>query len=222
MILVRDSLAEQIRIELRTRILSGRYALGERINVDLVASDLNVSQSPVKEALKQLEREGLVEIRPRSGTIVRRFTRQELTDIYGTRRIIEPAASGLAVTQGAVTPDLLARLEQTMDALADASSGPQFMHPLEVTEADSTFHRLIVDSVGNAILTVMHSSLIDRAHLVRNFASRGPRARETLAEHRRIIDALRAGDAQEAHDATLDHLKSAEFDINRSMEAPPP
>jgi DNA-binding GntR family transcriptional regulator len=219
MALIRDSLAEQIRVDLRMRILSGQYALGQRINVEMIANELDVSPSPVKEALKQLEREGLVEIKPRSGTAVRRFTHQELTDIYGARRIVEPAAAGIVVSLGAVTPELVLGLERTMDDMSDASSGHQFLRPLEVTEADSAFHRLIVAAAGNEILTAMHSTLIDRAHLVRNYASRGPRARETLAEHRRIIEALKSGDEQEAIDASFEHLKAAETDILRSMKS---
>ena len=219
MLVIHDSLAEQVHDEIKRRILTSELALGDRLHVELLASELNVSSSPVKEALKQLEREGLVEIKPRSGTVVRRFTRQEVVDVYGARRIIEPAAAAIVVQQGAASPDLIAALEQTMEALADASSGASFTRPLDVTDTDSTFHRLIVEAIGNAVLTEMHSTLIDRARLVRNYASRGPRAVETLGEHRRIVDALKRGDQKEAAKASARHLEEAEIFILRSMSA---
>lgn len=217
MAVIRDTLAEQVHSELKRRILSSELALGERLNVDTLASELSVSSSPVKEALKHLEREGLVEIRPRSGTVVRRFSRQDVLDVYGTRRIIEPAAAAITVQQGPASPDLIAALERTMDALVDASNGPSFTRPSDVTDTDGAFHRLIVKAAGNAILAEIHSTLIDRARLVRNYASRGPRAVETLDEHRRIVEALRRGDKQEAAHASAEHLDEAELFILRSM-----
>lgn len=214
----RDTLAEQVRVEIRRRIFSSELALGERLSVDMLAAELNVSASPVKEALKQLQREGLVVIKPRSGTIVRQFTQQDVLDLYEARRVIEPAAAASVVRHGRASAQLILMLEQTIDSLAYAAKGLSFDRPADVTDTDSHFHRLIVEATNNPVLAELHSILIDRARLVRNYASRGPRAVETLSEHRRIVDALKRGDEAEAAAASADHLAGAERFVLRSLK----
>lgn len=215
---MRETLADVIYGELKRRIISYEFDRGERLNIDLLARELDVSPSPVKEALKQLEVEGFVEIKPRRGTVVRRFTKQDVVDVYGARLVVEPAAAAIAIRNQAVTTPLLGTIENAMQALEAASSGPNFIRPMEVTETDGAFHRLIVEATGNAVLASIHSSLIDRAHVVRNFASHRPRAIETNAEHRRIFEALVTGNEREAEAASIAHLRAAEAFVLASME----
>ena len=221
MVIEHHSLADQIHLEIKRRILTGELAQGERLHVELLARELRVSQSPVKEALKQLEIEGLIDIRPRSSTVVRSFSRREVRELYATRVVIEPAAAALVVREGPASAALLEALEANMEEMRQSTSGRDFVRPLAVTDTDSAFHRLIVRATGNRVLTRMHETLIDQAQLVRNYASRGPRAVETLSEHQRIIDALRAGDAAAACTVSINHLHAAEAVILETMETDP-
>jgi len=215
------SLADQIHREIKRRILANELTYGERLHVEQIARELDVSNSPVKAALKQLESEGLVEIRPRSSTVVRSFSTRDVVEIYAARAVIEPTAAATVVRENRVTADLIAALDANLEEMRGATAGREFVRPMTVTDTDSAFHRLIVGATDNRVIARMHEMLIDQAQLVRNFASRGPRAKETISEHRRIIDALRACDEQEAIDASVAHLRAAERVILKTMEEDP-
>lgn len=216
-----ETLSQRVHGELRRRILTAELARGKRVNVEELADELRVSPSPVKDALRQLAREGLVEIRPRSGTVVRDFDADDVSDIYRCRELIEPAAAALVAAAGPAPAALCDALEATIRALVDASDGEHFVRPLEVSDADGAFHRLIVEASGNAVLAELHEILIARALMVRSYASGGPRAVETIAEHRAILAALAAGEGVAAAEASRTHLRCAEAFILKSMAAEP-
>jgi DNA-binding GntR family transcriptional regulator len=217
--MTRPTLATQVYLDLKRRILGSELALGQRLNIDELAKLLDVSPSPVKEALKQLEADGLIEIRARRQTLVRQFTSQEVREIYQLRDMLEPAAAVAAIRCGAVDDALLTRLTATLEELEAASRGTAFADPAAVLAADGGFHRLVVAAAGNKRLETIHSQLSDQAHLIRMFSTRSPRARDTLDEHRRIFRALERRDEEEAALASSEHLKSACEDILRAVHA---
>lgn len=212
-----DTLSQRVHAELRRRILNAELVRGERVNLEQLAEELHVSPSPLKDALRQLAREGLVEIRPRSGTVVRNFDGKDVADIYRCRDLIEPAAAAIVAAAGPAPAALIEALDDTIQTLVDASDGEQFIRPLKVSDADGAFHRLIVKATGNTVLAELHDILIARALMVRSYASGGPRAVETIAEHRAILMALAAGDAAAAEEASRLHLRGAERFILSSM-----
>ena len=212
-----DTLSQRVHAELRRRILNAELVKGERVNLEQLAEELRVSPSPLKDALRQLAREGLVEIRPRSGTVVRNFDGKDVADIYRCRELIEPAAAAIVAAAGPAPAALIEALDDTIRTLVDASDGEQFTRPLKVSDADGAFHRLIVKATGNTVLAELHDILIARALMVRSYASGGPRAVETIAEHRAILVALAAGDAVAAEETSRLHLRGAEGFIVSSM-----
>ena len=212
----RESLTEQVREELKRRIMSAELSRGSRVDVEGLAAELSVSPSPVKDALRQLAREGLVEIKARSGTHIRTFDQRDVNEIYDCRRMIEPAAAAIVATRGA-TDALRAALEATIDGLLAASEGDNFLRPIEVSEADAVFHRAIIEAAGNRVLAELHTVLIDRALVIRSYASSGSRSEETVAEHRAILGAILAGDPAGAADASTRHLDEAEAFVLASL-----
>ncbi len=212
-----DTLSQRVHAELRGRILNAELVRGERVNVEQLAEELHVSSSPLKDALRQLAREGLVEIRPRSGTVVRNFDDKDVADIYRCRDLIEPAAAAIVAARGPAPAALLEALDETISTLVDASDGEHFVRPLKVSDSDEAFHRLIVKATGNTVLTELHDILIARALMVRCYASGGRRAVETIAEHRAIRAALAAGDANAAEESSRMHLRQAEDFILDTM-----
>lgn len=213
----RDSLAMQAYGEIKRRILTAELERGTRLRVEALAHQLDVSAAPIKEALKLLEREGLVDIRPRSGTVVRSFSPTDLINVYGARKIVEPAAAAMVAARGPAPAELIEGLEQSMVTLHGAL---QRLAPREViTDTDSLFHKLIVTAAGNPVLTELHATLIDRARLVRFYGTRPGRAAEAMAEHRRIIDALKSGDAEDVRIASSVHLEGAERAILETMQS---
>ncbi len=213
----RESLTEQVREELKRRIMSAELSRGSRVDVEGLANELSVSPSPVKDALRQLAREGLVEIKPRSGTHIRTFDRRDVQEIYDCRRMIEPAAAAMVADAGA-SAALRGTLEGTIAGLLAASEGDNFLRPIEVSEADAVFHRAIVEAAGNRVLGELHTILIDRALVVRSYASSGSRSKETVAEHREILAAIAAGNATEAAAASRRHLDAAEAFVLVSLD----
>lgn len=205
-----DTLSQRVHAELRRRILNAELVRGERVNLERLSKELHVSPSPLKNALRQLAREGLVEIRPRSGTVVRNFDGKDVADIYRCRDLIEPAAAAIVAAAGPAPAALIETLDDAIRTLVDASDGEQFIRPLKVSDADGAFHRLIVKATGNTVLAELHDILITRALMVRSYASGGPRAVETIAEHRAILLALAAGDPAAAEEASRLHLRGAE------------
>jgi DNA-binding GntR family transcriptional regulator len=211
------TLSEQAYQELRRRILSAELTAGQRLNVEEIARELAVSSAPIKEALKQLEAAGLVEIRARRGTLVRSFTARDVVDIYEVRAMVEPAAAVEALRSGGITVEALHALKATIQKIRQGSRGKHFRDPATVLEADSNFHRIIIRSTGNKVLEGMYSGLIDQSHLLRAFSLRSPRAVDTVAEHQRIVDALASGDVEAAREACLAHLASARAAIMREI-----
>lgn len=212
----RESLTEQVREELKRRIMSAELSRGSRVDVEGLAAELSVSPSPVKDALRQLAREGLVEIKARSGTHIRTFDQRDVNEIYDCRRMIEPAAAAIVATRGA-TGDLRVTLQATIDGLLAASEGDNFLRPIEVSEADAVFHRAIIEASGNRVLAELHAVLIDRALVIRSYASSGSRSQETVAEHRTILAAILAGDPAGAAAASTSHLDEAEAFVLASL-----
>lgn len=220
MALVHATLAEQAHAELRRRILAFELPPGHRLAVDRLADELGVSLSPVKEALKQLESDGLVEILPRRGTVVRAFDAADVVNLYDAREVIEAAAARRAIENGGLSPETFAALEEALEDVAAArGEGGHFARQQEGLLADSRFHRLIVEATGNPRLAQIHATLMDQLHLVRRFSMRLPRAAETLAEHRAIIDALREGKPAAAEKAMHAHLRRARQAILAEMAA---
>lgn len=216
------TLADRAFDELRARILSGRLVGGRRLLPEELAHDLAISQTPVKEALKQLEANGLVEIHARRGARVRSFTAGDVDDVYAARELIEPGVAAEAIRRGGVTPQRLAAIDDTIARLAGLMEGRQFRDIAGALEADGDFHRLIAEASGNRILVSMQRSIADQAHLVRYFSSSGADVADTIAEHRAIRDALAAGDPAAARAAVVRHIRAARERIRIEMDAPPP
>src|ERR1700712_4920 len=106
--------------ELREAILSGEFGPGERLRTAMLATRFGSSRTPVREALVQLEGEGLVDIEPRRGALVRSFASTDLIDLYEIRALLEPAAAARAALRASANQ--LARLTEIV-ALSDARGG---------------------------------------------------------------------------------------------------
>lgn len=217
--LVRRTLTEQTYEELRSRILRFEYPAGERLDVDIIARELEISPSPVKDALKLLSSDGLVEIHPRRATLVRRFSRDEVLHSYGVREIIEPGAMVAAARSGGLDAGVMAAIEDTFHRIRAASEGQAFLDHAAALEADTDFHLAVIGATGNPELLAIARTVLGKARMMRSFAQGLPRADATITEHRRILDALLAGDADLIEAAVRDHLRAARDGILTLMDA---
>jgi DNA-binding GntR family transcriptional regulator len=183
-----------VAAEIRSRITNGRLPLGARISDKKLAAELGVSRTPVREALVQLQSEGLVVMRPQSGTFVFDLTIEEVRDICATRAILEAGAIRLAADAGSADP--IARLGLLVGRGAIALDDGDLVL---CDELDCQFHEGIVAASANAYLIRAYSGISDRLRALRH---RLPRERErmarAIAQHRHIIDLWAAGRLDQA------------------------
>jgi DNA-binding GntR family transcriptional regulator len=183
-----------VAAEIRSRITTGRLALGARISDKQLAAELDVSRTPVREALVQLQSEGLVVMRPQSGTFVFDLTVEEVRDICATRAILEAGAIRLAAEAGSA--DLTARLGLLVGRAAIALDDGDLAL---CDELDCQFHEGIVAASANAYLIRAYSGISDRLRALRHRLPREQdRMARAIAQHRHIIDLWAVGRLDQA------------------------
>jgi DNA-binding GntR family transcriptional regulator len=174
-------------------ILNAVYSAGDVITEVGLAHEIGVSRTPVREALLRLEVEGLVELKPKKGAVVTTFTMHDVEDVLEARTLVE---NHTAVKSFAARATLLPVVEAVH---AEMRQRRQERDTAGFTDADRRFHELIVDAADNAVLSSMYRVLRERQTLFTSVLVRGrtDRMDAAIAEHDRIIAALR-GDDQDA------------------------
>lgn len=198
-----DRASDQVHEMLREKIVQRVFVPGERLRVDEIAGQLGVSRTPVIEALKRLEGEGLVEIRPRKGTFVTELSVRDIEEIFDLRRALECSAGEVAAKR--ITGDELRHLE----ALAAVDAARTAEDAIAHERANEQFHRLIVEASRNRRLIRMYDELNALVHIVRIHRQRGDwkhRVRRAASEHRAIVEALQKGDVAATIGAISAHL----------------
>jgi len=195
------SLAGRAYERIRDAIVSGLLAPGERISERGLAATLDISAQPVRDALRQLEAEGMVESRPRSGTYVADLSPARLVEIGMIRATLEGLAAGLAATRA--TPDDRAALRDCLSAIeaatrrgdADALAG-----------ANGALHEALHRAAASPDIQRLRAGLRAYDHLtrLRILAAQDEPAR-ALAEHRAIVEAILAGDGAASEAAMRAH-----------------
>ncbi|WP_017579360.1 GntR family transcriptional regulator [Nocardiopsis valliformis] len=196
--LAREPLREQIRQVLVEGLLSGRWQPGERIVERRIATELRVSQAPVREALRELETLRLIETVPNKGARVRAFGVQDMAEIYPVRAGLELVAAQLAAPRLAEDASSLEReVEALQRATAQGDVTEQIKHSVE-------FHREVVRAADNSVLLhtweslgvevwtalsvrwlnmELHAKAADHAQITRAFREGDPAAGQMLSEH---------------------------------------
>jgi DNA-binding GntR family transcriptional regulator len=193
---------EEAYRHLKTRIMSAELPPGGTVNEQAIAEALGISRTPVREAIRRLEQEGLVIRYPNRGALVTRLSMKDVIEIWQMREILEPAACRLAASR--VDQTALAGVEKVIRELQD-TVGPDYETHLR---SDLELHRLILEATGNTTLRQVVEMLNERIVQVRIVNSPG-RFHKSVAEHLEIIGALRTGDGAAAAEAMRRHLANA-------------
>jgi len=204
------SLREHVHRALRQAILSGKFASGSRVNERRLAEQLGVSTTPVKEALRQLEADGLVETKPRSGVIVK-FDYAWAEEMILARAALESTIAQLAARR--ISVEEQAELGAILDAMREATErgGPE-----DLITLNETFH----DAIHSIARTKYLGQLTDRQQVYDSSARRvihlDPQERENaLSEHVAIGEAIIAGNAALAETCMREHvLRAGESYLN--------
>ncbi len=211
------SIADSVHERIYERIMSLDIPPGARIPIDGLARELNVSQTPVREALTRLEREGLVRKAHLIGySAAPQLTRKEFEDLYKFRLMLEPESARQACLR--LTPASLARIEA---AAADMEKGEP---PVDrnsrysrFARADAHFHDEILKVADNEFARAALNDQHIHLHIFRlMFHSRV--TREALEEHDRLLAAFRAGNPQDAYDAMHDHIERSRDRLAAAFE----
>jgi DNA-binding GntR family transcriptional regulator len=204
------SLADQARDLIRDAIFEGRIKPEEKLTIERIAADFGISRTPVREALKALETDGIVRIQPHRGAVVQRFEKDEIHDRYSVRALLEGYAGELACRADAegVAHDLEANCERLRKAIAATRSDD--LHAARVmAELNSEFHDRVLDASGSAtIRRVLDGLRMPVAY--RLYIWRSPeRRRISLDFHRRIAAAFAERQPKKVRRLMEEHLIEA-------------
>jgi DNA-binding GntR family transcriptional regulator len=196
-----NSLAAIVQREVERMIVSGDLAAGERINEQHLATRLGVSRGPVREALRALERTGLVQSITNLGTFVRKVGIEEVSEMYDMRAVVFGfACAQLASRATDKQKKTLSALVEEMDAAIAAGDASEYYR------LNLRFHDLVMEFSGHRRAEKIYQALVREAHLFRQ-RSLQPVAsmQESNAEHAAIVAALFAGDRTAARRVSEDH-----------------
>jgi len=207
----RRDLSDQVYQVMKREILSGRLAPGDRLSLDEFAQRFGVSVTPVRDALRLLAADGLVELLSRRGAFVTRPSWEDIEEVYQAREILECAAVDAVIQEG---PSAIRELQDLVEQMAATNVGESHSDYPTYIRLDQRLHQFIVDCVGNRKLSEMYADLRGHTLVARAlYSASDQRASATLGEHRYIVDALANGDTDAAKDSIRVHLQNARAEI---------
>jgi DNA-binding GntR family transcriptional regulator len=188
------SLAEQAADAIVTGISGGALKPGQRLVETELASTLNMSRVPLREALKILEAQGIVESTPHRGTRIAMFDNEKVTQICEARVALERLAIGYAAPNYRKLPALLVHLDQIIAVMENAAERLAW---IEISKADLNFHREICRASGNKVVETLWESLARHVFIVFGHEIRDERDASIMGRHhRRLRDMLAEGDVE--------------------------
>lgn len=200
---------------MREAILSGELGAGSKLREADLAERFGTSRGPIREAIRELVREGLVVEFDRRGNVVSTLTARDLAEVYGVREALEVAASRLAVERA--DDEAIRALEQHLEAFERGAGGDYLANSAH----DLAFHRTLVALAGNKRMAAIYDRMLTQtAHLLRTAAEANPTLQTTIrpSAHRDILDALAARSADRAREAIEAHYSYAEERLFPGLE----
>lgn len=208
------SLTSIIFERVREDILNGKYANGDKIVEAKLADELGVSRTPVREALKQLELDGLVESLPNRGVVVKGITTQDIDDIYSIRLAIEAIAAKWAVER--MDNEEVEQLKEIYDLMEFYT----FKEDVEKTfELNTKFHETMYRGTKSRYLehVLKDFQLFIKSTRSESLKSEG-RIDRALKEHKHIVDAFKERNSDKAVEAVVNHIVNSRTNVNRIMD----
>lgn len=199
------SLRGRVFHKLREDILNGRYKVKEELREVAIGEEMGVSRTPVREAFRQLELEGLIQIIPNKGAYVTGITAKDIKDIYMMRSLLEGLCARLATEN--ITKEQMEEMEENI-FLSEfhAAKG----HTEQMAELDNRFHEILYEACNSKML---EHALRDYHQYVlrvrRQTLSTGSRSSASNEEHRQIMEAIKAGDEKLAEKLANQHMLNA-------------
>ncbi len=209
---------------LKGEIISGKRKPGEIFEEKVFAGQLGVSRTPVREAVQQLAREGLLVVMPRRGTVVSNISMEDIRQLYEARLMIEPQIMRIAAKRAdkKKLENWRKFFESQKTQVEEGGELPKF--PGETKEqicpdADAAYHLFLAQSTGNRYISKQMEELMTQTKRIRNLSNvqHKNRYQASIEEHIRIVEALQCGDGEQAAEDVLCHLHNSENGYHRMM-----
>ncbi len=204
---VNGSIQGRVITEMRRRIIAGEVEPGSMISELAISEELGVSRTPVREALKQLQTEGLIEIRPRVGTFVAAPSRREITELFEMKELLEGAAARLLAQRGSVP-----ELDQLQENLRQADRAVALNDRARYADLVHEFHDLLILGADNLKLADHYRILMNQLaypRLVMTSLSQPGRPLQSDREHHNVVELIIAKDGDSAERVMREHVRAS-------------
>lgn len=192
---------------LRDAIITGQLKPGERLMEVQLAEELGVSRTPVREAIRKLELEGLVVMVPRKGAYVADISTKDVAEVFEIRAALESLAAGLAAER--ITQEELEELHRILE-----TESTENLDLETLIEVDTAFHEVIYKASRNERLVQIISNLREQIQRFRSITLAKPgRMKDVLKEHKQIVEAISQGDVALARQLAQQHIEIAESNM---------
>jgi DNA-binding GntR family transcriptional regulator len=209
------SLTEQAADEIRARIVFGAVELGSSLSENMLAAELGVSKTPVREALLQLKSEGLVSIQPQRGSFVFDMSASEVVQLGDLRETLELAALRLAVEH-----DRAGLVEALRDIVAKMRKALDRNDAVEYRKLDAEFHRAFFDHSGNVYLLASYLGIAFRIQALRSRLSADPMLnRSSYTDHEKLLQLVETGKTDAALALLSTHVGGTTEDYAATIDA---
>ncbi|HIT62946.1 MAG TPA: GntR family transcriptional regulator [Candidatus Ventrimonas merdavium] len=199
---------------LRQAILKGELEPGERLMEIQLADRLGVSRTPIREAIRKLELEGLVLMIPRKGAEVAKISEKNLRDVLEVRRSLDELAIELAIDR--MTDEDIKELEKAMEAFRNAVKTGDAM---TIAECDEAYHEVIYNGTNNSRLVQILNNLREQMYRYRLEYIKDSDMRQILVvEHEQILKAVKNRRVEEAKTAIREHIDNQEITVAKNIK----
>jgi DNA-binding GntR family transcriptional regulator len=209
-----NTLAYKVYEMVKDRILSGELAPGARLKDDELARTFGVSNTPVREAMGELEKDGLIETISYRGRFVKKMSIEETREVYDVRMALEGLAARLAVKR--ITESQLEEMQEAVEEFEIAFEADDITAGLE---ADLAFHDLIVQASGNSTLVQIVSDLANRIQVLRQVDGGKMRRKQSLEDHEAILQAVKERDGEKAESQICRHIAKGKENVIKLLTA---
>lgn len=213
------SLSEKAYQTIRALILDNEFRAGDQILEKVLVEKLNISRTPIREACVQLEKEGLINIRPRRGIFIKPISGADMNEIYDIMTALEAQAAKILaekVANKTITEQEIKQLELPTLRMEKALEKDNLK---EWAEADEEFHLCLLDLCGNVRLKQVVLQFWGQAHRVRYFTlALRDKPTDSTDDHKAVVAAIRAGDAKKAGEIHSLHRQKGKNNLLNIIE----
>ncbi len=210
----RQNIADEVLLALENRIIRGEWEPGQRIYVEKLSKEFNISQTPIREALYKLAGMNLVIIEPRKGIYVTAFPKQDIVDLLEIRMALENLAINKILD---IDEDIIKKMKDNLCLFEETIKTKDIVAN---NELDRAFHFLIMKTSGGKQLIRVYQNLYSHLSVQRQLYKDEKKALEELhtagKEHRKIVQAFEKKDKREIGRAVKDHLNNVKQRIAKS------